>query len=102
MPIGEIAVQFPGATAIFRKHKLDYCCGDAISLAGDAFAAKHLRAHVIRLPGQRPGCDREILWRSLECHGLLGIELQSDAEGGLAVQGVVVRLGNRAGSQLTA
>ena len=34
MPIGEIAVQFPGATAIFRKHKLDYCCGGAISLAG--------------------------------------------------------------------
>jgi regulator of cell morphogenesis and NO signaling len=34
MPIGEIAVQFPGATAIFRKHKLDYCCGGAISLVG--------------------------------------------------------------------
>ena len=34
MPIGEIAVQLPGATAIFRKHKLDYCCGGAISLAG--------------------------------------------------------------------
>jgi regulator of cell morphogenesis and NO signaling len=33
MPIGEIAVQFPGATAIFRKHKLDYCCGGGISLA---------------------------------------------------------------------
>jgi regulator of cell morphogenesis and NO signaling len=32
-PIGEIAVQFPGATAIFRRHKLDYCCGGAISLA---------------------------------------------------------------------
>ncbi|MGO9391976.1 iron-sulfur cluster repair protein YtfE [Rhodoblastus sp.] len=34
MPIGEIAVQFPGATAIFRENKLDYCCGGAISLAG--------------------------------------------------------------------
>jgi regulator of cell morphogenesis and NO signaling len=34
MPIGQIAVQLPGATAIFRKHKLDYCCGGAISLAG--------------------------------------------------------------------
>ena len=32
MPIGEIAVRLPGATAIFRKHKLDYCCGGAISL----------------------------------------------------------------------
>lgn len=34
MPIGEIAVRLPGAIAIFRKHKLDYCCGGAISLAG--------------------------------------------------------------------
>jgi regulator of cell morphogenesis and NO signaling len=33
MPIGEIAVRFPGATAIFRKYKLDYCCGGAVSLA---------------------------------------------------------------------
>jgi regulator of cell morphogenesis and NO signaling len=31
-PIGEIAVRLPGATAIFRKLKLDYCCGGAISL----------------------------------------------------------------------
>jgi regulator of cell morphogenesis and NO signaling len=33
-PIGEIAVRLPGSTAIFRKLKLDYCCGGAISLAG--------------------------------------------------------------------
>jgi regulator of cell morphogenesis and NO signaling len=32
-PIGEIAVQLPGAIAIFRKHKLDYCFNGAISLA---------------------------------------------------------------------
>lgn len=32
-PIGEIAVQLPGAIAIFRKHKIDYCCNGAISLA---------------------------------------------------------------------
>jgi regulator of cell morphogenesis and NO signaling len=32
-PIGEIAVRLPGATAIFRKHKLDYCCRGTISLA---------------------------------------------------------------------
>jgi regulator of cell morphogenesis and NO signaling len=31
-PIGEIAVRLPGATAIFRKLKLDYCCGGAVSL----------------------------------------------------------------------
>ncbi len=31
--IGEIAARLPGAAAIFRKSKLDYCCGGAISLA---------------------------------------------------------------------
>jgi regulator of cell morphogenesis and NO signaling len=31
--IGHIAVQIPGATAIFRRHKLDFCCGGQVSLA---------------------------------------------------------------------
>ena len=31
--IGQIAVQIPGATAIFRRHKLDFCCGGQVSLA---------------------------------------------------------------------
>ena len=31
-PIGQIAVQLPGATAIFRRLKLDFCCGGQISL----------------------------------------------------------------------
>lgn len=31
--IGQIAVQLPGATAIFRRLKLDFCCGGQISLA---------------------------------------------------------------------
>ncbi|ASJ24379.1 iron-sulfur cluster repair protein YtfE [Laribacter hongkongensis] len=30
--IGQIAVALPGATAIFRRLKLDYCCGGQISL----------------------------------------------------------------------
>ena len=34
LPIGEVAVRLPGATAIFRKYKLDYCCGGSVSLAG--------------------------------------------------------------------
>lgn len=36
--IGQIAVQLPGATAVFRRLKLDFCCGGQISLrqaAGD-------------------------------------------------------------------
>jgi regulator of cell morphogenesis and NO signaling len=33
--MGDIALQLPGATAVFRRHKLDYCCGGADRL-GDA------------------------------------------------------------------
>jgi regulator of cell morphogenesis and NO signaling len=36
IPVGEIAVTLPGATAVFRKLKLDYCCGGSISLAAAA------------------------------------------------------------------
>ena len=39
--LGEIAVALPGATAVFRAAKLDYCCGGKISLK-DAAAAKSL------------------------------------------------------------
>jgi regulator of cell morphogenesis and NO signaling len=31
--LGQIAVKLPGATAIFRRHKLDFCCGGQVSLA---------------------------------------------------------------------
>lgn len=31
--LGHIAVQVPGATAVFRRLKLDFCCGGQISLA---------------------------------------------------------------------
>ena len=31
--IGEIAATTPGATAIFRKYKLDFCCGGDVPLA---------------------------------------------------------------------
>lgn len=31
--IGQIAVQLPGATAVFRRLKLDFCCGGQISLS---------------------------------------------------------------------
>lgn len=30
--IGQIAVELPGATAVFRRLKLDFCCGGQISL----------------------------------------------------------------------
>ncbi len=30
--LGEIAASLPGATAVFRRHKLDFCCGGSASL----------------------------------------------------------------------
>ena len=34
--IGQIAVQLPGATAVFRRLKLDFCCGGQVPLAAAA------------------------------------------------------------------
>jgi regulator of cell morphogenesis and NO signaling len=31
--LGEIAAALPGATAVFRRRKLDFCCGGAVRLA---------------------------------------------------------------------
>jgi regulator of cell morphogenesis and NO signaling len=39
--LSEIAARLPGATAVFRRHKLDFCCGGAARLA-DAAARKGL------------------------------------------------------------
>ncbi len=35
-PIGEIAASVPGAAAVFRRYKLDFCCGGASALAEEA------------------------------------------------------------------
>lgn len=43
MTLGEIAVRLPGATAIFRRHGLDFCCG------GDARLRDAVRAPGIAL-----------------------------------------------------
>ena len=39
--LGDIARTLPGATAVFRRHKLDFCCGGEVSLT-EAAAAKAL------------------------------------------------------------
>jgi regulator of cell morphogenesis and NO signaling len=44
--LGQLAVQIPGATAVFRRFKLDFCCGGQQSLA-DACAQKGLDADTI-------------------------------------------------------
>ena len=40
-PLGVLATEIPGATALFRKHKLDFCCNGATTLS-DAANAKGL------------------------------------------------------------
>jgi len=44
--LGEIAVALPGATAVFRRLKLDFCCGGQVRLV-DACAAKGLDADAL-------------------------------------------------------
>lgn len=44
--IGQIAVDLPGATAVFRRLKLDFCCGGQISLK-QAAADKGLDVHAV-------------------------------------------------------
>ncbi len=44
--IGQIAVQLPGATALFRRLKLDFCCGGQVPLA-TAAAEKGLDVNAV-------------------------------------------------------
>ncbi len=44
--IGQIAVQLPGATAVFRRLKLDFCCGGQVGLS-KAASDKGLDAAVV-------------------------------------------------------
>lgn len=39
--LGDLAASVPGATAVFRRYKLDFCCGGRVSLA-EAAAAKQI------------------------------------------------------------
>ncbi len=44
--LGQIAVEMPGATAIFRRLKLDFCCGGNVPLAA-ACEARDLNADAV-------------------------------------------------------
>jgi len=77
--LGELAAGIPGATAVFRRHKLDFCCGGAATL-GEAAAAKGLDAEGIaaelaalspgeaEAPADPPALIAHILKRYHEVH----------------------------------
>lgn len=46
LQLGQIAVGLPGSTAIFRRHKLDFCCGGNVPL-DEACAQKQLDADTV-------------------------------------------------------
>lgn len=64
-PIGEIAVSRPGATAVFRRHKLDFCCGGSISL-DEAARKRGIEPSVIAAELEGLSCDEEPLPDSVE------------------------------------
>lgn len=58
LTVRDIAIGRPGATAVFRRHKIDYCCGGGVSLA--AAAAKRgveVEALVSALEALAPATD---------------------------------------------
>jgi len=38
-PVGQLAIAFPGASRVFHRHRIDYCCGGARSLHEACVAA---------------------------------------------------------------
>ena len=48
LPLGQLAVDLPGATAVFRQLKLDFCCGGLVSLRQAALDKKLDPADVVR------------------------------------------------------
>ncbi|MEO7954960.1 MAG: iron-sulfur cluster repair protein YtfE [Polaromonas sp.] len=47
LPLGQLAVDLPGASAVFRKLKLDFCCGGLVSLRQAALDKKLDLADVV-------------------------------------------------------
>lgn len=70
--VGDIAREIPGATSIFHKHRLDFCCGGAKRLR-DALESKGIAPEGIvreleRMRGRGVG---EKDWRGAETAGLI-------------------------------
>ncbi len=59
--LGEIAATLPGATAVFRRHKLDFCCGGRATLA-EAAEQQGVDAAAVtaELAALEPGANRTL------------------------------------------
>jgi regulator of cell morphogenesis and NO signaling len=68
--LADIAATLPGATRVFRRSKLDFCCGGGMSLA-DAAAARGLKlveleselgaVAALALPPERPDATEDLI-----------------------------------------
>ena len=65
--LAELVCERPGATAIFHRHRLDFCCGGQQSLAS-ALAARGLapEAIVAELEALPFGHDHDVDWRQAD------------------------------------
>lgn len=58
LSVGEIAVILPGATAVFRRHKIDFCCQGDVLLSSEAerrgldLSAIEAELHGLESPGE--------------------------------------------------
>lgn len=75
-PLGEIAATLPGATAVFRRHKLDFCCGGGVSLATAA---------------SRKGLDLADLEKELTGLAATAPAAEAAAETGVMIDWIVTR-----------
>ncbi|MFO1189612.1 MAG: iron-sulfur cluster repair protein YtfE [Alphaproteobacteria bacterium] len=80
-PIGDIAATLPGATAVFRKFKLDFCCGGDVALGvsarrrgvdvaaiEDELAKLRLAEQADTVPAETPALIQHILTRYHDTH----------------------------------
>jgi len=61
--VGDVAAHLAGATAVFRRHKIDFCCGGKVSLAEAAAKrgadAGAIAAELAALDAARPDVPQE-------------------------------------------
>ena len=75
--LADIAATLPGATSVFRRHKLDFCCGGRVALA-EAASDRGMQLHeleteldavaALALPAERPEATlhprEQVPWRA--------------------------------------